>query len=147
MANYYKSTLWHNISIFCSGAIATFAIPPISIHLFVFALGFGIFLISQSSSLKKIFLSGWFFGFGWFSFGLYWIGSAFLVTDTYHILLMPIAIVLLPSILSCFWVLAGLLTKLVTKKMLNELIKRNKNLPPTEVVRITTMSGCSAINN
>ena len=37
--------------------------------------------------------------------------------------------------------------ELVTKKMLNELIKRNKNLPPTEVVRITSMSGCSAINN
>lgn len=31
----------------------------------------------------------------------------------------------------------------ITKKMLNELIKRNKDLPPTEVVKITTMSGCS----
>ena len=37
--------------------------------------------------------------------------------------------------------------ELVTKRMLNELIKRNKNLPPTEVVRITTMSGCSALKN
>lgn len=32
----------------------------------------------------------------------------------------------------------------ITKKMLSELIKRNKNLPPTEVVKITTMSGCSS---
>ncbi len=31
----------------------------------------------------------------------------------------------------------------ITKKMLTELIKRNKELPPTEVVKITTMSGCS----
>ena len=30
-----------------------------------------------------------------------------------------------------------------TKEMLSQLIKRNENLPPTEVVRITTMSGCS----
>lgn len=30
-----------------------------------------------------------------------------------------------------------------TKEMLSQLVKRNKNLPPTEVVRITTMSGCS----
>jgi ATP-binding protein involved in chromosome partitioning len=37
--------------------------------------------------------------------------------------------------------------EIVTKRMLNELIKRNKNLPPTEVVRITTMSGCSALKN
>lgn len=31
----------------------------------------------------------------------------------------------------------------ITKNMLSELVKRNSNLPPTEVVRITTMSGCS----
>lgn len=29
------------------------------------------------------------------------------------------------------------------KNMLSQLVKRNENLPPTEVVRITTMSGCS----
>jgi len=31
----------------------------------------------------------------------------------------------------------------VTKNMLSELVKRNENLPPTEIVRITNMSGCS----
>jgi ATP-binding protein involved in chromosome partitioning len=33
----------------------------------------------------------------------------------------------------------------ITKEMVGELIKRNENLPPTEIVRITTMSGCSAV--
>ena len=33
----------------------------------------------------------------------------------------------------------------LTKEMISELLKRNANLPPTEVVRITTMSGCSAV--
>ncbi|WP_159949487.1 Mrp/NBP35 family ATP-binding protein [Polaribacter septentrionalilitoris] len=33
----------------------------------------------------------------------------------------------------------------ITKEMVSQLLKRNKNLPPTEVVRITTMSGCSAV--
>ena len=32
----------------------------------------------------------------------------------------------------------------ITKEIVSELLKRNANLPPTEVVRITTMSGCSA---
>ncbi len=32
-----------------------------------------------------------------------------------------------------------------TKKMLTQLMSRNENLPPTEIVRITNMSGCSAI--
>ncbi len=31
----------------------------------------------------------------------------------------------------------------ITKNMVSELVKRNTDLPPTEVVRITTMSGCS----
>ncbi|HBI39782.1 MAG TPA: chromosome partitioning protein [Tenacibaculum sp.] len=31
----------------------------------------------------------------------------------------------------------------VTKEVVSQLLKRNANLPPTEVVRITTMSGCS----
>ena len=33
----------------------------------------------------------------------------------------------------------------ITKEMVSELLKRNANLPPTEVVRITTMIGCSAV--
>ncbi len=33
----------------------------------------------------------------------------------------------------------------VTKRMVEELVKRNKEMPPTEVTRITTMAGCSAV--
>ena len=33
----------------------------------------------------------------------------------------------------------------LTKEMISELLKRNANLPPTEVVRITTISGCSTL--
>ena len=33
----------------------------------------------------------------------------------------------------------------ITEEIVSELLKRNANLPPTEVVRITTMSGCSAV--
>lgn len=32
----------------------------------------------------------------------------------------------------------------ITKNMLSQLIKRNEELPPTEIVKITNMSGCSA---
>jgi ATP-binding protein involved in chromosome partitioning len=31
----------------------------------------------------------------------------------------------------------------ITKNTLSQLVKRNTDLPPTEIVRITTMSGCS----
>lgn len=33
----------------------------------------------------------------------------------------------------------------ITKEILSQLLIRNESLPPTEVVRITTMSGCSAV--
>lgn len=33
----------------------------------------------------------------------------------------------------------------ITKKVVEETIKRNKNLPATEAVKITTMAGCSAV--
>lgn len=33
----------------------------------------------------------------------------------------------------------------VTRNMVSELVKRNKNLPPTEAIKITTMAGCEAV--
>ena len=34
----------------------------------------------------------------------------------------------------------------ITRNMFSELVKRNKNLPPSESLKITTMAGCSAVN-
>lgn len=34
----------------------------------------------------------------------------------------------------------------VTKMVVQETIRRNENLPPTEAIKITTMAGCSAVN-
>ena len=35
----------------------------------------------------------------------------------------------------------------ITKNVVYELVKRNKELPKTEIIKITTMAGCSAVNN
>lgn len=34
----------------------------------------------------------------------------------------------------------------LTKKVVEETVRRNDNLPPTEAIKITTMAGCSAVN-
>jgi len=34
----------------------------------------------------------------------------------------------------------------LTKNVVQQTVKRNKNLPPTEAIKITTMAGCSAVN-
>lgn len=35
----------------------------------------------------------------------------------------------------------------IARRTVEELVRRNKELPPTEITRITTMAGCSAANN
>ena len=35
---------------------------------------------------------------------------------------------------------------MITKELAKQVIQRNKNLPPTKVVQITTMTGCSEVN-
>ncbi|MEJ2228928.1 MAG: hypothetical protein P8Y67_11980, partial [Alphaproteobacteria bacterium] len=40
---------------------------------------------------------GWWFGFGYFVAGLYWMGFAFLVEAEKYALLMPLAVVALPA--------------------------------------------------
>jgi len=116
MNKFLASPKFNYLSLYIAGAIATFSIPPFSIFPLFIGIGFGLYLINFQSSLIKIFLSGWFLGFGWFSFGLYWIGSAFFMADTYHVFLMPFAIILLPSLLAVFWGSACVCAKLINRK-------------------------------
>ena len=34
----------------------------------------------------------------------------------------------------------------ISKNLVSELVKRNKDLPPSDILKITTMAGCSAVN-
>lgn len=47
--------------------------------------------------------SGWWFGFGYFVAGLYWIGEAFLVEADKFAWLLPFAVTALPAGLALFW--------------------------------------------
>jgi apolipoprotein N-acyltransferase len=49
----------------------------------------------------------WWFAFGYFFFGLMWIGEAFLVEAEIFAWLLPFAVTALPAGLSLFWALAG----------------------------------------
>jgi apolipoprotein N-acyltransferase len=52
------------------------------------------------------FRTGWWFGLGYFTAGLYWIGHAFLVESEKFALLMPLAVLVLPAVLAVFYGLA-----------------------------------------
>jgi apolipoprotein N-acyltransferase len=48
-------------------------------------------------------LAGWWFGFGYFFAGLFWIGEAFLVEADKFAVLIPFAVTLMPAGLALFW--------------------------------------------
>ena len=141
MNKLHESTLVLYTFNFFVGAISTLAITPFSFLPIIFALGFGIYSISLISSLKKTFIASWFLGFGWFSFGLYWIGSAFFVADTYHMYLMPLSIIILPGILGIFWALAFFLAKLLTPKTKSPILLIIINLSLVEYCRANIFTG------
>lgn len=51
-----------------------------------------------------------------------------------------------PAALQTATMLEGAFEEL-TKNVVQETVRRNKNLPPTEAIKITTMAGCSAVKN
>ena len=62
--------------------------------------------------LRPAFAVGWWFGFGYFVAGLWWVGGAMLVEADSFAWALPIAVVLLPAILAVFYGLATTLARL-----------------------------------
>jgi len=87
--------------------------PPYNyfiINFITFSLFF-IFILKkkvETSNNKSFFYYGWYFGFGYFLFSLYWI-SISLTFDQSFKFLIPVAIILLPAFLGIFY---GLMTYL-----------------------------------
>ncbi|MEZ5840300.1 MAG: apolipoprotein N-acyltransferase [Hyphomicrobiales bacterium] len=64
-------------------------------------------------TLYPAFVVGWFFGFGYFLAGLWWVGSAFLVEAEDFGWMLPFAVMLLPAGLALFIGVATALARLV----------------------------------
>ena len=110
-----KFNLFKPLICFLLGGTSTFCLEPYVIYPLIICFSIGVFLVLQSEKRIHTFINGWCFSFGWFFSGLYWIGSAFLVKSAVFHFLMPLAIILLPAILSLVWSAAFLLTNEVTK--------------------------------
>jgi apolipoprotein N-acyltransferase len=57
------------------------------------------------------FATGWWFGFGYFLAGMWWIGNAFLVEAEQFGWMLPIAVVALPAGLACFYGVGAVVTQ------------------------------------
>ena len=70
-------------------------------------------LSTDRAALLRAAASGWFFGFGYFLFGMFWIGEAFLVEAEKFAWLLPVAVLLLPAGLAAFFAIAAVIAKIV----------------------------------
>jgi apolipoprotein N-acyltransferase len=105
---------------FAAGAATALALPPLDIWPAPF-LTFPVLVWlldgCGAGSLGTIFAAaagiGWWFGFGYFLAGLYWIGHAFLVDARTFGWLLPFAVVSLPAYLAVFTGLGAALARLL----------------------------------
>jgi len=113
LLNLFKKNFVSPLYIISLGAISSYSLPPYNyfiINFITFSLFF-IFIFNKkkiTSNNKSIFKYGWYFGFGYFLFSLYWIVIS-LTFDQSFKFLIPIAVILLPAFLAIFY---GLMTYL-----------------------------------
>lgn len=82
------------LTCFLLGAAAVAALPPFNFFPILFISFSGLMLfLGQAQKLKEAFSSGYWFGFGFFSFGLSWIGNALLIDVQTLGWLYPIAFI------------------------------------------------------
>lgn len=115
---------WKRIALaFLAGALASFALPPYDF----FAVAFVSFPVlvwlidgavdnAGAGPIRRLLpaaMIGWWFGFGYFVFGLWWIGNALLVDAANFAWAIPLAILGLPAVLAIFYAFAVALARLL----------------------------------
>ena len=95
-------------SLLC-GLLLTLALPPYYLYPFaVIAFPLFFWLINQIEGTKKICACGYFFGFGFFAAGFYWIGNALLIDVVRTGWLYPITLFLNGAFFGIFTILPAL---------------------------------------
>lgn len=139
---------------FLAGSLSVLAMPP----LFLWPVLFGtlpvlVWLIDGSQAMPgaarslrrsapaRAFAAGWWFGFGYFVFGLFWIGEAFLVEAEKFAWLLPFAVTMLPAGLALFTGLAAAIARLKWPPGLARVIVLALTLSVAEWLRGHVLSG------
>ncbi|MBX9683478.1 MAG: apolipoprotein N-acyltransferase, partial [Hyphomicrobium sp.] len=91
-----------------AGSVSVLAFAPIFAAPVLFVtLAMFVWLIDVSPTPRAAARGGWWFGFGYFFFNLFWLGEAFLVEADKFAVLLPFAVTLLPAGMALFWALAA----------------------------------------
>ena len=111
---------------FILGFFTSFSFSPynyIFLNFFTFSAFLYILNTGKKFKLtnKYFFLIGWFFGFGYFLSGLYWISISLTHEEIFRYLI-PFAIILVPSFLAIFYGIGTLILKKFIKGIVANII-------------------------
>jgi len=111
---------WRRAAIaFVAGAVSVLALAPFDLWPVLFlTFPIAVWLIDGSAAgrlngIPAAAIAGWFFGFGYFFAGLYWVGHAFLVDAKTFGWLLPFAVTALPAGLAIFTAFGFALARLI----------------------------------
>ena len=97
---------------FAAGAVLTLALPPVyAFPALYLAFPVLIWMLAGAGDRRAAFGLGWWFGFGYFVVGLYWIGNALLTFAELHAWFLPLVTFGLPAFLALFTGLATLIAR------------------------------------
>ena len=136
---------------FMAGALANFALPPFDFFAVLF-ISFPIFvwLIDGASkqpdkgfiaARKPAFITGWSFGFGYFTSGLWWLGNAVISSGEEAYWALPLAIFALPALLAIFYGLAAVLARTFWDNSLGRIFSLSASFGVMEFLRATVFTG------
>lgn len=95
----------------------------------------------HATSLKNAFGAGWWWGFGYFTAGLWWLGAAFLVEPDEFAWALPLGVVALPAGLAFFPALGFALARLIWAPGASRILALAAALGFTEWLRGHVLSG------
>lgn len=139
------------LTAFLSGAICVFAQAPFDFFAVCF-VGFPVLVWlldgatgeASAGFLRRLlpaFATGWWFGFGYFVAGLWWIGNALLVRAEEFAWALPLAVVALPALLAVFYGLATAFARLFWRDELGRIAALALGFGLAEWLRAVALTG------
>ena len=139
---------WRRAAIaFAAGAISTLGLAPFDLWPLLFlTFPVAVWLIDGSAAgrldgVPAAAAAGWFFGFGYFLAGLYWVGHAFLVDAKTFGWLLPFAVTALPAGLAIFTAAGFALARMIWPRGAMRVIALAVALTIVEWLRGHVLSG------
>lgn len=136
---------------FVFGLLSVAGLPPLSIWPVFFVSLSGLVLVLDAAFrqpprgrygyLRAAAACGWWFGFGYFLAGLYWIGFAFLVEADKFAWLLPVAVTALPAGLALFFALGTAVAMLLWSPGVGRVLALAAALGATEWLRGNILTG------